>query len=52
MSKELVNRRTFLQLAACATTELVAYATQPDGSLKEIASAKIPHNGPQGLAGF
>lgn len=32
--------------------KLVGYATQPDGSLKEIASAKIPYNSPQGLAGF
>jgi hypothetical protein len=33
-------------------SKLVGYATQPDGSLKEITSAKIPYNGPQGLAGF
>ncbi len=33
-------------------SKLVGYATQPDGSLKEIASAKIPYNSPQGLAGF
>jgi 6-phosphogluconolactonase (cycloisomerase 2 family) len=32
--------------------KLIAYATQPDGSLKEIGSAKIPYNSPQGLAGF
>ena len=32
--------------------KLVGYATQPDGSLKEITSAKIPYNSPQGLAGF
>jgi 6-phosphogluconolactonase (cycloisomerase 2 family) len=32
--------------------KLVAYATQPDGSLKEIASVRIPYNSPQGLAGF
>ncbi len=32
--------------------KLVGYATQPDGSLKEITSAQIPHNSPQGLAGF
>jgi 6-phosphogluconolactonase (cycloisomerase 2 family) len=33
-------------------SKLVAYATQPDGSLNEIASVKIPYNSPQGLAGF
>src|SRR5215475_8129063 len=32
--------------------KLVGYATQPDGSLNEITSAKIPYNSPQGLAGF
>jgi 6-phosphogluconolactonase (cycloisomerase 2 family) len=32
--------------------KLVGYATQPDGSLKEVTSAKIPYNSPQGLAGF
>jgi WD40 repeat protein len=32
--------------------KLVAYATQPDGSLKELSSVKIPYNSPQGLAGF
>jgi Lactonase, 7-bladed beta-propeller len=32
--------------------KLVGYATQPDGSLSEIASVKIPYNSPQGLAGF
>jgi hypothetical protein len=32
--------------------KLMGYATQPDGSLKAITSAKIPYNGPQGLAGF
>ena len=32
--------------------KLVGYATQPDGSLKEVASVKIPYNSPQGLAGF
>jgi len=30
----------------------VGYATQPDGSLKEVTSATIPYNSPQGLAGF
>ena len=32
--------------------KLVGYATQPDGSLNEITSVKIPYNSPQGLAGF
>jgi 6-phosphogluconolactonase (cycloisomerase 2 family) len=32
--------------------KLVGYATQPDGSLKEITSTKIPYDSPQGLAGF
>jgi 6-phosphogluconolactonase (cycloisomerase 2 family) len=32
--------------------KLIGYATQPDGSLKEVTSAKIPYNSPQGLAGF
>jgi hypothetical protein len=33
-------------------SKLVGYATQPDGSLGEITSVKIPYNSPQGLAGF
>ena len=33
-------------------SKLVGYATQSDGSLKEITSMKIPYNSPQGLAGF
>jgi 6-phosphogluconolactonase (cycloisomerase 2 family) len=33
-------------------SKLVGYATQPDGSLEEITSLKIPYNSPQGLAGF
>jgi 6-phosphogluconolactonase (cycloisomerase 2 family) len=33
-------------------SKLVGYATQSDGSLKEITSIKIPYNSPQGLAGF
>jgi 6-phosphogluconolactonase (cycloisomerase 2 family) len=33
-------------------SRLVGYATQKDGSLKEITSRKIPYNSPQGLAGF
>ncbi|MGY8680668.1 beta-propeller fold lactonase family protein [Bradyrhizobium sp. UFLA05-153] len=32
--------------------KLVGYATQPDGSLNEVCSVKIPYNSPQGLAGF
>lgn len=32
--------------------KLVGYATQPDGSLEEVTSVKIPYNSPQGLAGF
>jgi 6-phosphogluconolactonase (cycloisomerase 2 family) len=33
-------------------SKLVGYAIQPDGLLKEITSAKIPYNSPEGLAGF
>jgi 6-phosphogluconolactonase (cycloisomerase 2 family) len=33
-------------------SQLVGYATQPDGALKEITSVQIPYNSPQGLAGF
>jgi 6-phosphogluconolactonase (cycloisomerase 2 family) len=33
-------------------SKLVGYAIQPDGSLKEITSVKIPYNSPEGLAGF
>ena len=33
-------------------SKLVGYATQPNGSLMEITSVKIPYNSPQGLAGF
>jgi 6-phosphogluconolactonase (cycloisomerase 2 family) len=33
-------------------SKLVGYATQPDGSLQEVTSVKIPYNSPQGLAGF
>jgi 6-phosphogluconolactonase (cycloisomerase 2 family) len=33
-------------------SKLVGYATQPDGSLEEITSVKIPYNSPEGLAGF
>ena len=33
-------------------SKLVGYATQPDGSLTEITSVRIPYNSPQGLAGF
>ncbi len=33
-------------------SKLVGYAVQPDGSLNEITSVRIPYNSPQGLAGF
>src|SRR5262245_55219203 len=33
-------------------SKLVGYATQPDGSLKEITNVRIPYNSPEGLAGF
>jgi 6-phosphogluconolactonase (cycloisomerase 2 family) len=33
-------------------SKLVGYAVQPDGSLAEVASVRIPYNSPQGLAGF
>jgi 6-phosphogluconolactonase (cycloisomerase 2 family) len=33
-------------------SKLVGYATQPDGSLKEVTSVTIPYNSPEGLAGF
>jgi 6-phosphogluconolactonase (cycloisomerase 2 family) len=33
-------------------SKLVGYEVQPDGSLKEITSVKIPYDSPQGLAGF
>jgi hypothetical protein len=33
-------------------SKLVGYATQPDGSLNEITSLRIPYDSPQGLAGF
>jgi 6-phosphogluconolactonase (cycloisomerase 2 family) len=33
-------------------SKLVGYATQPDGSLEEVTSVKIPYNSPEGLAGF
>ena len=32
--------------------KLVGYSAEPDGSLKEVTSVKIPYNSPQGLAGF
>ncbi|HKE34760.1 MAG TPA: hypothetical protein VKB66_06145, partial [Candidatus Acidoferrum sp.] len=32
--------------------KLLGYATQPDGSLKEVTSVQIPYNSPQGLTGF
>jgi 6-phosphogluconolactonase (cycloisomerase 2 family) len=43
---------TYLYQIYGNASKLVGYATQPDGSLKEITSAKIPYNSPQGLAGF
>ena len=33
-------------------SKLVGYATQPDGSLKEITNVRIPYDSPEGLAGF
>ena len=33
-------------------SKLVGYATNSDGSLREVASVAIPYNSPQGLAGF
>ena len=33
-------------------SKLVGYATEPDGSLKELTSVTIPYNSPEGLAGF
>jgi 6-phosphogluconolactonase (cycloisomerase 2 family) len=33
-------------------SKLVGYATQPDGSLKEVTNVRIPYNSPEGLAGF
>ena len=33
-------------------SKLVGYATEPDGSLDEIISVRIPHDCPQGLAAF
>jgi hypothetical protein len=33
-------------------SRLIGYAVQPNGGLTEVTSAKIPHNSPQGLAGF
>ena len=33
-------------------SKLVSYAIQPDGSLREVGSVRIPYNSPQGLAGF
>ena len=33
-------------------SKLMGYAVQPDGSLHEVTSARIPYNSPQGLAGF
>jgi hypothetical protein len=33
-------------------SKLVGYAIQPDDSLSEITSVRIPYDSPQGLAGF
>src|SRR5262245_45987820 len=33
-------------------SKLVGYATNSDGSLREVTSVAIPYNSPQGLAGF
>jgi len=33
-------------------SKLVGYATQPDGSLEEVTSVRIPYDSPEGLAGF
>ena len=33
-------------------SKLVGYAAKPDGSLEEVTSIAIPHNSPEGLAGF
>ncbi|HEY1302041.1 MAG TPA: beta-propeller fold lactonase family protein [Vicinamibacterales bacterium] len=33
-------------------SKLVGYATDSDGSLREVTSVAIPYNSPQGLAGF
>jgi 6-phosphogluconolactonase (cycloisomerase 2 family) len=43
---------TFLYQIYGNASRLVGYATQPDGSLNEVTSVKIPYNSPQGLAGF
>jgi 6-phosphogluconolactonase (cycloisomerase 2 family) len=32
--------------------KLIGYATQPDGSLREMTRVGIPYNSPQGLTGF
>ena len=43
---------TYLYQIYGNASKLVGYATQPDGSLKEITQVEIPYNSPQGLAGF
>jgi 6-phosphogluconolactonase (cycloisomerase 2 family) len=43
---------TYLYQIYANASKLVGYATQPDGSLKEVTSVQIPYNSPQGLAGF
>jgi 6-phosphogluconolactonase (cycloisomerase 2 family) len=42
---------TYLYQIYANASKLVGYATQPDGSLEEVASATIPYNSPQGLVG-
>src|SRR5215471_15615451 len=43
---------TYLYQIYGNASKLVGYATQPDGSLKEITNLRIPYNSPEGLAGF
>ena len=51
MERVLTGRAYLYQIYGNAS-KLVGYATQPDGSLKEVTSVRIPYNSPQGLAGF
>jgi 6-phosphogluconolactonase (cycloisomerase 2 family) len=43
---------TFLYQIYGNAAKLIGYATQPDGSLKEMTRVGIPYNSPQGLTGF
>jgi 6-phosphogluconolactonase (cycloisomerase 2 family) len=43
---------TYLYQIYGNASKLVGYATKPDGSLEEVTSVAIPHNSPEGLAGF